>query len=394
MTPPINNPSVCAIIPTYNRACYIGECLDSLLAQSYPLAQIIVVNDGSTDHTEDILAPYRDKTTYIKKDNGGKSSALNLALQSCTSDYVWICDDDDYADKDGLKHLITALENHPDADYALGRFKIFHDDDTGRRHFKDQPLIHRADEPNAKINFLENMFTFQFAALIKHETYQTIGPFREDLIRSQDYEMMIRLSRHHKAAPTKDIVFYQRAHSGQRGSQAAPLSYDALARQWLSSDQIFFTAIARDYKWSEFTPSFALDWPAPHKQRAAYLQKALILGQKALWHQAYDALNTAVEKNAAPPLSAEEKRLCETVIQNPNVWDALYNEPALQHKIKRWAGRNDVSALIIFSLLRPLRWMSKAAFKERNFDRLYKNTRILLNILGPLGTVKRLLKKP
>ena len=87
-------PTVSVIVPTFNRARYLPECLESLLAQTFPPTQIVVVNDGSTDDTASAVKPYLDRIEYIEKENGGKSSALNLVLPNIRNDYVWIFDDD------------------------------------------------------------------------------------------------------------------------------------------------------------------------------------------------------------------------------------------------------------------------------------------------------------
>ena len=68
------------IVPTFNRAAFIGETLDSLLAQSWPPGQIVVVDDGSTDGTPAALDRFGDRIEVIRKPNGGKATALNAAL--------------------------------------------------------------------------------------------------------------------------------------------------------------------------------------------------------------------------------------------------------------------------------------------------------------------------
>ena len=78
-----NGPKISVIIPAYNIENYIGECLESLINQTYRNLEILVVNDGSTDSTGDILDSYASKDTRVKvfhKANGGQSSARNIGL--------------------------------------------------------------------------------------------------------------------------------------------------------------------------------------------------------------------------------------------------------------------------------------------------------------------------
>jgi glycosyltransferase involved in cell wall biosynthesis len=106
----------------------LRECIDSILAKTRPVQEILVGNDGSTDDTIDVIPSYGDRLTLFNKTNGGKSSALNLALKHCQSDYVWIYDDDDLAAPDGVKNLANALDLNEDIDFAFGTYQFFRND--------------------------------------------------------------------------------------------------------------------------------------------------------------------------------------------------------------------------------------------------------------------------
>ena len=88
-------PIVSVIMPTYNRASLLPKAIDSVFSQNYPDIELIVVNDGSTDNTEEALEPYRDKITYIKKANGGCGDAKNAGLKAANGKYITHLDDDD-----------------------------------------------------------------------------------------------------------------------------------------------------------------------------------------------------------------------------------------------------------------------------------------------------------
>ncbi len=74
-------PLVSIVIPVYNGSNYMREAIDSALAQSYERVEVIVVNDGSTDDTEQIALSYGERIRYFRKENGGVSSALNLGIK-------------------------------------------------------------------------------------------------------------------------------------------------------------------------------------------------------------------------------------------------------------------------------------------------------------------------
>src|SRR5689334_22845299 len=91
------NPKVSIIIPVYNGSNYLHEAIDSALAQTYKNIEVIVVNDGSTDEgaTDKVALSYGDRITYISKQNGGVSTALNVGIQSSTGVFIaWLSHDD------------------------------------------------------------------------------------------------------------------------------------------------------------------------------------------------------------------------------------------------------------------------------------------------------------
>jgi glycosyltransferase involved in cell wall biosynthesis len=268
--------SICAIIPTYNRAAMLRECIDSVLTQTRPPNQIVVVNDGSTDDTESVVASYGGRVSLINKRNGGKSSAINLALAGCTADYVWICDDDDFAAPNGLECLAAALDAHPEAGFAFGTFRIFRDED-GRRSYHDLFIWARPEETDFKILFFEQMFTCQFAMLARRSLYDKTGPFREDLIRSQDYDMTIRMIQQVEAVRVPDVIFFQRAHTGVRGSTADSFEAGHSVRKWQAYDQKIFAEILERYPLTAFTPSFAKSWAdSGLVKRAALIERGSV----------------------------------------------------------------------------------------------------------------------
>ena len=111
---------ISVIVPVYNVEKYISKCLDSILAQTYADLEVICVNDGSTDNSGKILDEYAARDSRVKvfhKDNGGVSSARNLALENITGNYVGFVDSDDYIAPDMYSSLLSALEEQ-DADIA------------------------------------------------------------------------------------------------------------------------------------------------------------------------------------------------------------------------------------------------------------------------------------
>lgn len=117
------------MIPVYNVEKYLRECIDSVIAQSYPNKEIILVNDGSTDNSIEICKEYDLKYPYIKlinKKNGGLSDARNVGILNSTGDYILFLDSDDYWD-DGnfLFDLAQYINKNSNIDYIFFRYKIY-----------------------------------------------------------------------------------------------------------------------------------------------------------------------------------------------------------------------------------------------------------------------------
>ncbi len=107
------------IIPCYNGEKYIDKCLQSVLNQTYKKLEVIVVNDGSTDNSEEKILSYKEKFEeegmkfiYIKQENKGVSAAVNLGLKKFTGEYLCQPDSDDFLDKDAMKIRKDFLDQH------------------------------------------------------------------------------------------------------------------------------------------------------------------------------------------------------------------------------------------------------------------------------------------
>lgn len=110
-------PAVSVIIPTYNYAQFIRYAIESILAQTYPkeLIEIIVVDDGSTDNTREILRKYGDRITYIYQDNRGPTGARNTGLSIAGGEIISFLDADDIWHKERLQRVVNAFLENPEA---------------------------------------------------------------------------------------------------------------------------------------------------------------------------------------------------------------------------------------------------------------------------------------
>lgn len=125
------NPLVSIITPCYNGETFVQRFLESVLDQSYPSIELIFINDGSLDKTEEIVLSYKEKfisrninLIYIYQNNSGVSAALNRGLEVFTGEYLTWPDSDDILLKDNIKLKVEFLMNHPDCDMVQGKIRV------------------------------------------------------------------------------------------------------------------------------------------------------------------------------------------------------------------------------------------------------------------------------
>ncbi len=145
---------VSIVIPTYNRADYLPEALSSALSQTYPHCEIVVVDDGSTDNTQEVLAKYKseypDKITIITQENKGVSAALNSAIKHSKGEYIsWLSSDDAYH-PDKVWENIKVLANKPQLGWVYGDFFYM----TAQSQLKDRANV----TPLENATFVDDMF--------------------------------------------------------------------------------------------------------------------------------------------------------------------------------------------------------------------------------------------
>lgn len=122
---------VSIISPCYNGEKYISRLLDSLCRQTYKNLEIIIINDGSKDNTENIILSYKEKIKvqgseliYLRQENQGQSAAINKALPLFTGHYVSFVDSDDYLSDNAIEKKVTYMESHPNVGLLINRCKV------------------------------------------------------------------------------------------------------------------------------------------------------------------------------------------------------------------------------------------------------------------------------
>lgn len=219
------NSILSVIIPTFNRRTMIVEALNSLVEQSYRPLEIVVVDDGSTDDTPEILRNFSEKLTnseltlkLLTTDNQGAQKARNLGFKESRGDYISFMDSDDLTCNDGFSVLVNTLKNNLSLDFAYGKVSVIslNQDDPD---FKERTVGEVYGDSSSLIS---GYHWHTMGAVYSRALLNRVGPWNENLTGSQDWEFQGRVKLSADKRQFSDcLVGYWRQHSGDRVGTSA-----------------------------------------------------------------------------------------------------------------------------------------------------------------------------
>lgn len=330
------------VIPTFNRAQMLKECLAAIMAQTMQPFEILVVNDGSSDETQHVTASCAPSARVITQSNQGKSAALNTALEQVRGDCVWIIDDDDIVLPQALEILTSLLERAPDAGFAYGRHDRFNDHlDSTRKFLGTGYWQHCAPDTFLQAT-LEDLFVHQTGMLVRTSSYKRVGQFNVNLSRSQDYDMLLRLARHFTPAISDEVVFWQRQHSGRRGPLSDRFDVVETETKWIKNDQEIFRRVRQDWPLELFLATRRINNADEH--RMALINRGVVLARRKLWREALTDLDHA-SRQSANPLSSDELSSLRRIFASKYGCAELLTPGAPRASILKFASTGHHSAL-------------------------------------------------
>ncbi|MBN2590858.1 MAG: glycosyltransferase [Sedimentisphaerales bacterium] len=189
-----NNTLISVIMPAYNAAKDIASAIESVLIQNYRNFELIIINDGSTDNTEEIILSYKDeKIRYFKQENRGLAATHNRGIKESFGEYVIKLDTDDMMMPDFISRHLQEFEQYPDTDL------VYCDDYLIDENAKPIRVIKRPEYSNRNLlirDLFKNGFpVVPFRTCIKRSVFDKIGFFDEGLLIGEDYDMMRRFVR-------------------------------------------------------------------------------------------------------------------------------------------------------------------------------------------------------
>ena len=188
MTQDHQHPLVSVIIPTYNRGWIIEEAIDSVLAQNFENFELILVDDGSTDDTQDILATYAEKIIMLRQDSLGVSAARNRGVQTASGQLIAFLDSDDLWLPQKLSKQVDFFSSHPQAVICQTEEIWVRNGkrvNPKNRHKKGSGIIFERS--------LGLCLVSPSAVMMRRELFDEVGLFDERLIACEDYDLWLRI---------------------------------------------------------------------------------------------------------------------------------------------------------------------------------------------------------
>jgi glycosyltransferase involved in cell wall biosynthesis len=187
-------PLVTIVIPTYNRSLLLKRAVQSVLNQTYSNLEVLIVDDKSTDKTEEVareLEKKDDRVRYIRQaKNQGAPAARNRGIKEAKGKYIGLLDDDDEYLKDKIELQVEKFKNNPRLGLVYGGFRVIRE--AGEKKPVDKQAKQKGDVSRKLLN---RCFIGSPTVLVKREAFEKVGGFDENLQSCQDWDMWYRISK-------------------------------------------------------------------------------------------------------------------------------------------------------------------------------------------------------
>lgn len=237
-------PKVSVIIPSFNCEHYIAETINSVLHQSFKNIELIVVDDGSTDRTREIVASFGSPVRLIAQANAGRCAARNRGIREARGEFVCLLDHDDYWFPDKLARQLAEFQMHPEAGAVYSSFIFWHKGTDAR--FPDPDSFDLAAFPDdidpdysgwIYHQSLIDIYVLTSTAMFRAEVFQHCGVYDESLPYSEDWELLLRIAREYPFIQLRRPTTLYRQHTQQGSRVTREVDYRTVlltrtAKEW------------------------------------------------------------------------------------------------------------------------------------------------------------------
>jgi glycosyltransferase involved in cell wall biosynthesis len=212
---------VSCIVPTFNGARHLAPCLDSMLAQTYQPVEIIVVDDGSTDGTSDLVASYAERVRYVHQPNRGPAAARNTGIAAARGEFVAFNDADDLWHPEKLARQVAHLARMPSRGVSVTHIRNFVDEGAPSGMVACVEPRFLAPQPGVVVPCM----------LVRRTVLDSVGPFDVDLAHASGADWFVRArTRGVVVECLPDVLTERRLHATNRSRELAQSSCDEYLR--------------------------------------------------------------------------------------------------------------------------------------------------------------------
>ncbi|MBU2568705.1 MAG: glycosyltransferase family 2 protein [Gammaproteobacteria bacterium] len=226
--------NISVVIPAYNSAEFIADAVHSILKQTRPITEIIIVDDGSTDNTQQIVEALPGPITYVKQPNQGPSAARNTGIKAANSEWIAFLDADDQWTSDKIDKQLKLLRKIPELVLIAGDMaeidksgQLITESVLDKHHLlnKFQAIQDRAI-PNALAELVTKNFIPTGTVLVNKSALIEAGLFNQAIRFGEDLELWAKIAAKHPISCMPEILMLRRQHGNNATQLTAPLLSD------------------------------------------------------------------------------------------------------------------------------------------------------------------------
>lgn len=240
---PTEAPTVAAVVRVYNGERHIARTLTTILEQTRQPDELIVVDDGSTDASVEVVARFGDAVRLVRQDNSGHSAALNRGFREASSTYVANCDADDLWEPTKLERQLDALCSHPGIDIAFTGTASF----GLREHiWHGVPGTGRLEHDALLAAMYRHNVICTSSTVVRRGLLDAIGEFSTEFVTSEDYEFWMRALRARACFYfDPEVLVRHREHPAAATGNRRQILWDTRQVHMLNADLVPSPAVVR-----------------------------------------------------------------------------------------------------------------------------------------------------
>lgn len=246
------NPKISVIIPTYNRADLLPRAINSVLNQTFQDFELIIVDDGSTDNTKQVVQEFQNKDSRIKyiwqENSGGPAGPRNIGIRHSEGEYIAFLDSDDEWLLEKLEKQLKLFKNSKKKNLGfVGCNALIVNEKTGIKKKYNTPTYHN-DEIFFK-KLLENNFIYSVGSLmIRKEVFNNIGLYDESLTTGEDWDLILRIAQKYSFDFIPKSLFIHHFHSSASlTNNVSVVIWDKNLRRILEKHKEYYLAHPKVY---------------------------------------------------------------------------------------------------------------------------------------------------